>query len=136
MVIALIGLVLGAAAGLILSAPLIGNALSAIILLAMLNALIGGARACVAHKFDPWVFCAGMLANAGFAAALCVLGDRFDVPLELAVFVYFGYHTLKGFSSLVKALVRHPAAKPEAAATLPEEPASAGPAAPDEGGTT
>jgi small basic protein len=61
-----------------------------IALLAGADALIGGLRARMEHRFDEAVFISGFFANMLLAALLSYLGDSLGLELYLAVTVALG----------------------------------------------
>jgi small basic protein len=85
-VIALLGLVVGIVAGLILhpAVPLWLQPYLPIAVVAALDAVFGGARATLDGVFDDRVFVISFLANGLVAALIVFLGDQLGVGAQLS----------------------------------------------------
>ena len=84
-----LGILLGALAP--LSIPLIWARYLSVVLLAALDASLGGLRAGIEGKFDFGVFSSGFIVNGIMAAGLTYVGDRLGVELYYAALFAFGY---------------------------------------------
>ena len=84
-----LGVLLGALAP--LSIPLIWARYLSVVLLAALDAALGGLRAGIEGKFDCAVFSSGLIVNGIMAAGLTYVGDRLGVELYYAALFAFGY---------------------------------------------
>jgi len=84
-----LGVLLGALAP--LSIPLIWARYLSVVLLAALDATLGGLRAGIEGKFDFTVFSSGFVVNGVMAAGLTYVGDRLGVELYYAALFAFGY---------------------------------------------
>ena len=84
-----LGVLLGALAP--LSIPLIWARYLSVVLLAALDAALGGLRAGIEGKFDFAVFSSGFIVNGIMAAGLTYVGDRLGVELYYAALFAFGY---------------------------------------------
>ncbi len=85
----ILGILLGALAP--LSIPLIWARYLSIVLLAAIDATLGGLRAGIEGKFDFTVFSSGFIVNGIMAAGLTYVGDRLGVELYYAALFAFGY---------------------------------------------
>ena len=88
----LLGLLLGLVIGLSFS-PVVPQEYSrytAVAILTMLEAILGGVRADLNRTYAAGIFWSGFFANAILAIGLTFLGDRLGVDLFLAAVVAFG----------------------------------------------
>lgn len=92
--IAILGLVLGVVAGLLIepTVPLWAQPYLPIAVVAALDAVFGGVRAVLEQVFDDKVFVVSFVANVVVAALIVYLGDQLGVGAQLStgVVVVFG----------------------------------------------
>jgi small basic protein len=92
--IAILGLVLGVVAGLLIepTVPLWAQPYLPIAVVAALDAVFGGVRAVLEQVFDDKVFVVSFVANGVVAALIVYLGDQLGVGAQLStgVVVVFG----------------------------------------------
>ncbi|GGM28545.1 small basic family protein [Promicromonospora citrea] len=102
--IAIVGLVIGVAAGLLLqpTVPLILQPYLPIAVVAALDALFGGLRAMLDGLFDDKVFLVSFLSNVVVAAFIVFLGDQLGVggQLSTAVVVVLGIRIFSNAASI------------------------------------
>jgi small basic protein len=108
-VIAVIGLVLGVAAGLVLH-PTVPPALQPylpIAVVAALDALFGGIRALLEGVFDDRVFAVSIVSNVLIAAFVVFLGDQLGVGAQLstAVVVVLGIRIFSNAAAIRRGLL-------------------------------
>jgi small basic protein len=101
MLYGLLGLILGIGIGILspLVIPLAVARYSAIGLFAIVNAIVGAARADVQGTYDPTIFLSGLVLQLFLACGITYLGDRLGLDLALAVLVVF---TLMIFKNAAK----------------------------------
>ena len=108
--IALIGLVIGVVAGLILepSVPVVLQPYLPIAVVAALDALFGALRALLDGLFDERVFLVSFLSNIIVAALLVFIGDQLGVGSQLstAVVVVLGIRIFSNVASIRRQLFR------------------------------
>lgn len=107
--IAVIGLIVGVVVGLIVS-PDVPPELQPylpIAVVAALDALFGGIRAQLEHKFNDRVFITSFLSNVLVAALLVFLGDQLGVGAQLstAVVVVLGIRIFSNVASIRRHLL-------------------------------
>lgn len=87
-----IGLVLGALAALLLrpTVPPEYTRYLVVVVIAAMDASLGGVRAWLEEEFSDRVFVVSFLVNAVAATALVLVGDRLGADLVTAVAVIFG----------------------------------------------
>jgi small basic protein len=109
-VIALIGLVIGVIAGLILepSVPVVLQPYLPIAVVAALDALFGALRALLDGLFDERVFLISFLSNIIVAALIVFIGDQLGVGSQLstAVVVVLGIRIFSNVASIRRQLFR------------------------------
>jgi small basic protein len=109
-VIALIGLVIGVVAGLILepSVPVVLQPYLPIAVVAALDALFGAVRALLDGLFDERVFLVSFLSNIVVAALIVFIGDQLGVGSQLstAVVVVLGIRIFSNVASIRRQLFR------------------------------
>lgn len=102
--IAIVGLVVGVVAGLLLqpTVPLILQPYLPIAVVAALDALFGGLRAMLDGLFDDKVFLVSFLSNVVVAAFIVFLGDQLGVggQLSTAVVVVLGIRIFSNAASI------------------------------------
>src|SRR5690606_23813352 len=102
--IAIVGLVIGVAAGLLLqpTVPLTLQPYLPIAVVAALDALFGGLRAMLDGLFDDKVFLVSFLSNVVVAAFIVFLGDQLGVggQLSTAVVVVLGIRIFSNAASI------------------------------------
>ena len=108
--IALIGLVVGVVAGLILepSVPVVLQPYLPIAVVAALDALFGALRALLDGLFDERVFLVSFLSNIIVAALIVFIGDQLGVGSQLstAVVVVLGIRIFSNVASIRRQLFR------------------------------
>ena len=108
--IAVIGLLLGALAGLILepTVPLFFQPYLPIAVVAALDALFGGVRAMLDRTFDDRVFLVSFLSNVVVAALIVFLGDQLGVGSQLstAVVVVLGIRIFSNAAAIRRHLLK------------------------------
>ncbi len=108
--IALIGLVIGVVAGLILepSVPVVLQPYLPIAVVAALDALFGALRALLDGLFDERVFLVSFLSNIIVAALIVFIGDQLGVGSQLstAVVVVLGIRIFSNVASIRRQLFR------------------------------
>lgn len=102
MIIALIGILLGAIIGWLLpyTYDTAYSLYITVAILASLDSVFGGIRANLEDKFDIKVFLSGFFGNAVLAAFLAYIGDRLGVPLYFAAIFTFGGRIFDNFASI------------------------------------
>jgi len=109
-VIALIGLVIGVVAGLVLepSVPVVLQPYLPIAVVAALDALFGAVRALLDGLFDERVFLVSFLSNIIVAALIVFIGDKLGVGSQLstAVVVVLGIRIFSNVASIRRQLFR------------------------------
>jgi len=109
-VIALIGLVIGVVAGLVLepSVPVVLQPYLPIAVVAALDALFGAVRALLDGLFDERVFLVSFLSNIIVAALIVFIGDQLGVgpQLSTAVVVVLGIRIFSNVASIRRQLFR------------------------------
>jgi len=109
-VIALIGLVIGVVAGLVLepSVPVVLQPYLPIAVVAALDALFGAVRALLDGLFDERVFLVSFLSNIIVAALIVFIGDQLGVGSQLstAVVVVLGIRIFSNVASIRRQLFR------------------------------
>lgn len=108
--IALIGLVIGVVAGLVLepSVPVVLQPYLPIAVVAALDALFGAVRALLDGLFDERVFLVSFLSNIIVAALIVFIGDKLGVGSQLstAVVVVLGIRIFSNVASIRRQLFR------------------------------
>jgi len=108
--VALIGLVIGVALGLLLqpTVPVFLQPYLPIAVVAALDALFGAARALLDGIFDDRVFLVSFLSNVAVAAFLVFLGDQLGVGSQLAtaVIVVLGIRIFSNVASIRRHLFK------------------------------
>jgi len=108
-VIALIGLVIGVIAGLILepSVPVVLQPYLPIAVVAALDALFGALRALLDGLFDERVFLVSFLSNIIVAALIVFIGDQLGVGSQLSTaVVVLGIRIFSNVASIRRQLFR------------------------------
>lgn len=100
--IILIGLIIGLVIGLFLDidVPAEYSTYVAIIIIAALDAIVGGLRASLNKTFQTRLFVTGLLGSALIGVIMVALGKRLNVALDLAVVVFFGGRILGNFGRI------------------------------------
>lgn len=94
MLFALIGILLGLVIGWLLpfTIPIEFTRYTAVVILGIVDALIGAARARLAKDgYDPWIFTTGLLFNIILALGITLFGDVLGLDLYLAATVVFTF---------------------------------------------
>ena len=108
--IAVIGLLLGALAGLFLepTVPLVLQPYLPVAVVAALDALFGGLRAMLDRTFDDRVFLVSFLSNVVVAALIVFLGDQLGVGSQLstAVVVVLGIRIFSNAAAIRRNLLK------------------------------
>ncbi|MBI4032370.1 small basic family protein [Candidatus Berkelbacteria bacterium] len=93
MLYGLLGLILGIGIGILspLVIPLAIARYSAVGLFAIINAVVGAARADMQGTYDPAIFLSGLVLQLLLASGITYLGDRLGLDLALAVLVVFTF---------------------------------------------
>lgn len=108
--IAVLGLLVGAVAGLVLqpTVPVIFQPYLPIAVVAALDALFGGLRALLDGNFDDRVFVVSFLSNVLVAAFIVFLGDQLGVGTQLstAVVVVLGIRIFSNAAAIRRHLFR------------------------------
>lgn len=108
--IALIGLVIGVVAGLVLepSVPVVLQPYLPIAVVAAMDALFGAVRALLDGLFDERVFLVSFLSNIIVAALIVFIGDQLGVGSQLstAVVVVLGIRIFSNVASIRRQLFR------------------------------
>ncbi len=108
MILALIGILLGAVIGFIL--PFTYNTAYSlyisVAILACLDSVFGGVRANLEERFNIEIFLSGFFGNAALAAFLAYLGDRMGVPLYYAAIFTFGNRLFENFGKIRRILLK------------------------------
>lgn len=105
--IILIGLIIGLIIGLFLQVdiPPAYSAYVAVVILAALDALVGGLNASMDDSFQTRLFVTGLLGNSLIAIVMVALGDRLNVALDLAAVIVFGTRMFNNFASIRRRLL-------------------------------
>jgi len=88
---AIIGLIFGIIFGILapISLPIEWARYSAVGIVAVIDSLLGAARADVGKKYNTTIFVSGLVTNMFLAAVITYIGDRLGIDLYLAVIVAF-----------------------------------------------
>lgn len=86
-----------------------------LIILASLDAIVGGARARLEGTFDDAIFITGVIFNSLAAVALAYIGDRMGMSLYLAPMVALGVRIFYNLGRIRRLIMRRPEASPVAA---------------------
>ena len=103
-----IGLIVGALLGLVLQIdiPIEYTKYSAVIIIGLLDALFGAARAEVSHdKYSSTIFLSGLFFNIILAVGITFLGDRLGLDLYLAATVVFTFRIFTNVGIIRRALL-------------------------------
>ena len=102
LLMALVGLFIGLAAGLLLplEIPAAWSVYAAVLILCVLHALVRAVRDNVEGAFAAGEFLWALLGNAVLAVGLCVLADRLAVPVYTAAILYFGWGIFSDFAGI------------------------------------
>lgn len=108
MVKSVIGLVLGLVLGYFapVTIPMAYSKLFSVILLAMLDAVLGGLRATMSHEFDDMVFISGFFTNGLLAAILVYIGDHLGIDLYYVALLAFGIRMFQNLSLLRREILK------------------------------
>ncbi len=93
MLLPLVGLILGVAAGWLLTVnvSIELSRYSAVAILAALDSVLGAIRAELDGVYDNRIFISGFLVNAIVAVLLTFIGDRLNLDLYLVALINFGF---------------------------------------------
>jgi small basic protein len=80
---------------------------SAIAILTALDAIFGGIRAQLEHKFNIFRFISSFFTNAALAALLAYLGDKIGVDIYLGAVVAFSVRLFQNLSIIREELFDH-----------------------------
>lgn len=102
MLFALIGIVVGIAAGLLIPATYSAeySIYISIAILTSTDAIFGGINAMMEDKFDTGIFLSGFIGNALLAVLLTYLGEILGVPLYYAAIFAFGIRLFQNLASI------------------------------------
>lgn len=100
MIIPVIGLLLGIAAGLLLpiTIPIQYSSYMSVAILAALDSVFGGIRSSIEKTFNIEIFISGFFGNAVLAAILTYIGDQLGVPIYYAAIFAFGVRLFQNFA--------------------------------------
>lgn len=103
----LVGLVVGALVALLLhpSVPQDFSRYVAMVVVAALDATLGGVRSSLEHTFNDRIFVISLLSNAVVAVALVWLGDQLSVDLVTAVVVVLGIRIFQNVAAIRRRLI-------------------------------
>ena len=87
----IIGLIIGIIAGIFvpLAIPIEFARYTAVGILAILDSILGAARADLQKKYDVTIFTSGLIFNMLLATIITYIGDRLGIDLYIAVLVVF-----------------------------------------------
>jgi len=122
--LALLGLIIGIAVGLIFPihlAPSYARYMSVAVLAAM-DSVFGGARAGLEGYFDTQVFITGFFGNIFLAAFLTYIGDRLGVELYYAALFAFGVRLFQNSAMIRRLLLGHHKTEGGPKPSGPEQP--------------
>lgn len=108
MLLALLGILLGLIVGWFLpfTIPIEHTRYTAVVILAILDALIGAIRAHVARDhYNQWVFLTGLFFNVILAIIITLLGDMLGLDLYLAATVVFTFRIFRNVGIARRALL-------------------------------
>ena len=93
MLLPLVGLFVGVAAGLLLNVNVSFefSRYSAVAILAALDSVLGAVRAELDGVYDNRIFISGFVVNAVVAVLLVFIGDRLSLDLYLVALINFGF---------------------------------------------
>ena len=93
MLLPLVGLIVGVAAGLLLNVNVSFefSRYSAVAILAALDSVLGAVRAELDGVYDNRIFISGFVVNAVVAVLLVFIGDRLSLDLYLVALINFGF---------------------------------------------
>lgn len=81
---------------------------AAVVLLAALDAAVGGINARMHHNFKARLFLSGALGNGLIAVFLTYMGERIGISLYLAAVVVFGTRLFQNFGEIRRELLTLP----------------------------
>ncbi len=76
-----------------------------VVILAIIDSLLGAARAYLESKFDSAIFLSGVLANALLATTLAFVGDNLGLPLYYAALFVFGTRLFENVSIIRRLII-------------------------------
>ncbi len=93
MLLPLVGLIVGVAAGLLLNVNVSFefSRYSAVAILAALDSVLGAVRAELDGVYDNRIFISGFVVNAIVAVLLVFIGDKLSLDLYLVALINFGF---------------------------------------------
>lgn len=104
---------LGVGWGLDVNIPIEYTKYTAVIIIGLLDALFGAARAEATEKdYDAWILLTGLIFNIVLAVGITFLGDRLGLDLYLAATVVFTYRIFSNVGILRRALLEKWKARP------------------------
>lgn len=106
--IPLIGIIIGLALGLLLniSIPPAYGSYIAVIILATLDAVIGGTTAHLRGRFSAILFLTGIAFNLSIALLLTALGEQLNIPLVFVSLFAFGNRIFQNVGRMRRLLLR------------------------------
>ncbi|BEP29494.1 small basic family protein [Helicovermis profundi] len=109
MIIALLGILLGVAIGLLLPLSLAAtySLYVSVGILAAIDSVFGGVRASMMEKFDPVIFISGFFINALMAGLLAYIGDNLGVPLYYAAIFAFGVRLFNNLAIIRRIIIEN-----------------------------
>lgn len=97
---------LGVGWGLNVNIPIEYTKYTAVIIIGLLDALFGAARAEATEKeYDAWILLTGLLFNIVLAVGITFLGDRLGLDLYLAATVVFTYRIFSNVGILRRTIL-------------------------------
>lgn len=102
MILAIFGLALGAALGFFLpvTLPLLSAKYASVLLLAALDAILGGVRAAREGELSAAELLLGFFTNALLASLLVLVGDRIGIDLYYVALLTFGLRIFRNLARL------------------------------------
>ncbi len=104
---AIIGLIFGIIFGILapISLPIEWARYSAVGIVAVIDSLLGAARADVGKKYNTTIFVSGLVTNMFLAAVITYIGDRLGIDLYLAVIVAFTIRIIQNIGVIRRGLL-------------------------------
>ena len=106
--IPLVGLIIGLILGLLLniSIPAAYTSYVAVVILAVLDAVVGGTTAHLRRRFNALLFISGLLTNTVIAMLLTALGEQLGLPLMMVSVFAFGNRIFQNLGRMRRLLLR------------------------------
>lgn len=107
MIIAIFGIIIGFAIGVLLPVSLSGgySLYLSVAILAAIDTIMGGIRSSMEDKFDNVLFLSGFVVNSIVALFLAYVGDRLGIPLYYAAVFVFGTRLFDNISKIRRYLL-------------------------------